>query len=289
MYEIHGGLKELFGVLVLCAVVVGCAGDEPAFTVTKRIDEKVTDVELKAYVRVIRSLPDEKLPDLPLVFAPPPQWNQARTLPVGELVNEEQNLISERWSAEWLARYFEKNRRLARALRRERMSVEQFAGLTLAVGAALARNTLEDDRNLDKVLKKGYTAIKRLKSNTHPFSSLGREGKHHILRQAAWITRVDRIERLMQVPPENIALVRTHLDMLQPMFPAEFGSDPLAAVADRLEEQGMPFEEMIESGSDAEIEWDPHDVAVGTDAADEESQKTKATAGTASSQFSTTN
>jgi hypothetical protein len=289
MHELHASLKELFSVFVLCAVVVGCGPDRSEFTATKRIDEKVTEAELKAFVRVIRSLPDEKIPEIPLVFAPPPDWNQARTLPVGELVNEEQNLIDERWSAEWLARYFEKNRRLARALRREQMTTEQFAGLTLAVGVALARNTLQDDRNLDKVLQKGYAAVKRLKSDSRPFSSLGREGRHHILRQAAWITRIDRIERLTQVPPENIAIVREHLDMLQPMFPAEFGINPLAAVVDRLDEQGMPFEEMVESGSDAEIEWDAHDVDVGTDVADEEFRKAEETTGTASSGFSPTN
>jgi hypothetical protein len=289
MHELQARLRKLFPVFILCAVVIGCGGDQSEFTETKQIDEKVTKAELTAFIEIVSSLRDGKLPEMPLVFAPPPDWSQTRTLPMGELVKEEQGLISERWSPEWLARYFEKNRKLARALRRKRMTTEQFAGLTLAVGAALARNTLQDGRNLEKELEKGHATVKRLKDDSTPFSSLGREGRHHTLRQAAWITRIDRIERLTQVPPEHIAIVRAYLDILQPMFPAEFGSNPLEAVVDRFEEQGMPFEEMVESGSDAEIEWDAHDVDVGNDAVDEEFRRIEKTTGTASSQFSTTN
>jgi hypothetical protein len=265
--------------LALCALAAGCGGEEAAFTETRRIDEKVTTRELTAFVRVVRSLPNDRLPDMPPVFAPPPDWNHARTLPVAELVNEEQNHISERWSPEWLARHLEKHRPLARALRRERMSTEQFAGLTLALGAALARNTVGDTDDFPKILRRGQPAVARLQDDTRPFSSLRRDGKHHVLQQAAWVTRIDRIRRLMQVPPENIALVQAHLALLAPMFPAEFNSNPLEAVADRLEEQGLPFAETGDSGSDANIEWDPQNAVIGADPPDAELRKPEETAG----------
>jgi hypothetical protein len=276
-------------VLILCVAACGCGGEQSRFIETKRVDEKVTEAELKAFVRVVRSLPNDTLPEMPAFFAPPPDWNQSRTLPVGELVKEEQTLISERSSPEWLARRLQKNRPLGRALRRERMSVEQFVGFSLAVGVALARNTLDDTRHLDKVLKKGYVTVERLKSDTRPFSSLRRDGRHSVLQQAAWITRIDRIEKLTKVPPENIALVQSHLDILQPMFPEEFNSNPLLAVVDRLEEQGLPFEEISEGGSDAEIEWDPQDANIGHDRPDAEFRNSDQTAGTAMSGFPANN
>ncbi len=75
---------------------------------------------------------------MPPVFAPPPEWNQARTLPVNELVNEESNLIEERLSSEFLARQLQRNQPLQRALRSEQMTPTQFVGLSLAIGVGLA-------------------------------------------------------------------------------------------------------------------------------------------------------
>ena len=243
--------------IAICSLVAGCAEDSTEFTETKRIDEKVTEAELQTYLRIVHSLPDKKLPDIPPVFALPPEWNHARTLPVGELVNEEKNLIAERWTAEWLARQLQRNRRLSRALRREKLTLEQFAGLTLAIGVSLARNTLRDNQKLEEMLQAGHIVVDRLGSDTRPFLSLPLDGKHYILQQSAWILRVDRIERLKLVPPENIALVRTHLEVLEPIFPSEFTSNPLDAVVDLLEEQGLPFEELVESGSDDLIVMEP--------------------------------
>lgn len=41
---------------------------------------------------------------------------------------------------------------------------------------------------------------------------------YYVLKQAVWITRADRVNRLQFVPPENIALVRKHRDVLDQIF-----------------------------------------------------------------------
>ena len=98
--------SDLLLVSLVCslAIAVGCAGDTLDYTETKRIDEKVTETELQTFLRIIDSLPEQKLSQMPSVFTPSSEWDQARTLPVNELVNEESNLIEERSSADFLAK-----------------------------------------------------------------------------------------------------------------------------------------------------------------------------------------
>jgi len=253
----------------LALAPLGCIGEDLEFTEVKRLDEKVTEEELATLLRILDSLPDKKLPELPPVLAPPPVWNQARTLPVHELITEEQALIDEHWSVEWLARNLKRNRPLLRALRREEMTPEQFVGLSLTVGASLARSTLRDDQDLGEISKRGKTAINRLRRTfgVRPFSSLSREASYFVLHQAVWVTRIDRANQLALVPPENIMIVREHWDELAHRFPEEFTTNPLDAVVDLLEERGMPFEEV--GYSDERIEWDPETVLVGHDKPDD--------------------
>ena len=73
--------------------------------------------------------------------------------------------------------------------------------------------------------------------------------------------------------------------MLEPIFPGEFTSNPLDAVVDLLEEQGLPFEELAESGSDDQIEWNADEAEFGTDKPDKEFQGNKRTIGRGTAQF----
>jgi hypothetical protein len=89
------------------------------------------------------------------------------------------------------------------------------------------------------------------------YSSLEIENRYAVLDEALWLHRVDRLKRLLGAPAENVALAEKHRDWLAKVLPACFRTDPLADVADLLGEQGLPFVELPESGSDAHIEWDP--------------------------------
>ena len=255
--------------LFLHLLLAGCADAPLEFTEVKRISEKVTDADLNTFLRIVNSLPDEKLPEFPSVFAPPPDWDQGRTFEVSELVEREIKMLAGRSDVEKLGTHLQKNRRLQRALRREQLTPAQFAGLSLAIGVAISRSTLRDDQDLDKIIEEGERKIDELKQDMKSFHLHSPEGQHRVLQQAAWITRIDRAKRLKLVPPENyIDLVQKHGEKLAAIFPDEFTANPLDAVADRLEERGTPFEELAESGSDTEIEWNEADAIVGKDPPD---------------------
>ncbi len=250
---------------VLCLATIGCHEEAISYREVKRVDERVTAAELKSFFAVVDSLPEKALPPLPSIDSPAPQWSITRTLPVGELVREEQKAIIEHTSVEWLARHCNHVRALKRALRRERMTLEQFFGLVLTMGTALSVDEVDSQRDLDVILARGKRIVAGLVKDQRVFSALTEDGAYHVLEQASWIPLIDRVQRLKQVPPENLALARRHHDRLKAIFPKEFTTDPLAGFAKILENRGAPFVELPSSGSDERIEWSREQAIVGTD------------------------
>lgn len=266
-------LRNLLSIWLGCLVlglVPGCGGEMLEYTEVKRIDEKVTEAELQSFLDVIEQLPEKALPEFPPVFAPPPDWSASRTLPVNELVAEEQQLLAERWKVGWLVGHLQQQPDLERILRERSMSLEQFAGLTLALGASLSAGTLREDQDLEALIETGRSAIERLEADTRNFSTLSDEDRFRVLHQAAWITRLDRAQRLKQVPPENLALAAEHRERLAEIFPREFTTNPLDPLADMPEMRGIPFEELSGTGSDADISWSRDEALVGHDSPDPE-------------------
>ncbi|MFQ5734478.1 MAG: hypothetical protein ACE5KM_21295 [Planctomycetaceae bacterium] len=252
-------------VVTLLMSASGCGEATIEFREVKRPHEKVTETELKQFLRIVNALPDKQLPPLPPVMRPLPNWNSDRTLPVRELVNEEQKLLDEGWDVDAIATRWKRNGGLQRLVEREGITLEQFVGLTLAIGAAVSRNTLRREQDLQDILNRGRSVVAQLQSDERTFARLSREAKYAVLRRAGWITRIDRAERLKDVPPENIALVGSHADRLKAVLPGYFLEDPFEAVADRLEESGMPFQELPETGRDEEITWGPEDRPIRPD------------------------
>lgn len=247
-----------FLVLAL-ASLAGCSKQSIEFREVKRVHDKVTEAELSRFLRIVDSLPDKKLPDFPPVYRPLPNWAPERTLPVNELAKEEQELLDEAWDVDALARHLKGNRHLERAVRREQLTLEQFVGLMLAIGAARSRSRLRKDQDLQTAIKHGEAVTAQLEKDNRKFANLSREARYAVLRRAGSITRVHRAALLKEVPPENIALVKSHAERLDKVLPDYFHVNPLDSIADLLEEQGMPFEELPSSGRDAEITWGPDD------------------------------
>jgi len=243
----------------------GCGQSRLDFTEVKGIDEKVTESEMISFLKIINALPQKKLPELPPVFAPPPNWKPTRRLPVSDLVEEERHNLSAHWSVERLGEQLRRHRSLQRALRWQQMNPDRFVGLTLAIGVALSRATLRDSQDLDDLLETGRKRVEGIKSNDAIFAQLSEENQHAVLKEAAWITRVDRADRLADVPPENLALIQSRRERLEKIFPREFTINPLDNIADLLEEQGIPFEELPLSGWDDQIEWNRDEAHIGTD------------------------
>jgi hypothetical protein len=265
-YPFHFSLANLGPLVAVCALfAAGCAGEhvEVKLTEVKRIEEKLQPEEIETLLRIVDSFSDKKLPPLPDVFKAPPDWNASRTLTVGQLTAEEEQLLEERTSVEWMARQLPMDRALDVALRREQMTADQFVGLSLAVGMALARGTVDAPHNLKKIIARGEKELSALRDDDRSFAELSLDQMHEARTKAVWITRLDRAARLDRVPPENVALVEENRKRLEAVFPQEFLCDPLAEVADQLEEHGVPFEELPETGSDEHIEWSAAEVIRG--------------------------
>lgn len=249
----------------MATVLSGCEDPTLTFTEVKRVSEEVTPGELRTFFEIVEHLPDQKLPAFPDLYLPLPNWNAERTLPISDLVDAEQLSLAERWETQQLVDALPQSRRLDRWLLRKRMTREQFVGLTLAIGAALSKSTVRENQDLAGFVAKGENVVSKLRSKREPFNSLSPEAMHNVLHEAAWITRHDRSRRLLSVPDKNVELVLRHSDELIKLFPGELTRNPFDGIADRLDEQGIPFEELPGNNSFDTLSWDPEDAIVGRD------------------------
>lgn len=252
------------GLLLIAAVTVGGCAEAPSeFTGVKQPNEPIADNEWAAFVRVVDDLPQPKLKDMSSPFPPLPQWQDARTLTVNELASEERRALEKAWEVSRVAAQLARSKKLARALEREKMTHEQFVGLALAAGAALARSHLDDDYSFEDYLRRGADEIEVLKHDQRLFSAMSIDVRHSVLDRAVWLHRIDRAERMRAIPAENVALVRKHAAWMADVMPSAFQRSPLADVADLLTERGLPFVELPESGNDDQIEWNAAEALVG--------------------------
>ncbi len=132
---IHARFSRLLSAAVLLGATFlsGCNEPEEVQAVPKRADDRITPAELESFLSIVNSLPEPKRPQIPSVMPAAPQWSRNRTLPVNELVREEEKFRIERESIDWLAARCPQSRFLKRALRRETMTIEQFIGLYRAL------------------------------------------------------------------------------------------------------------------------------------------------------------
>lgn len=260
----------LFATLLPVLAAGGCAESPEERLILGSYTEKITEAEFRRFMDVVKRLPDGKLPDLPIFMGPPPDWATSRTLPVRDLVKEENMQLAFRWDVQVLAKNLAHDRALARSLRRSNMELEEFCLLVEAIGITLVRTTVRADQNIDSILEQSKFPLDELQKDERAFSELSRDEAYAVLRKAVWITRVDRAKRLASVPPENIALVRKHYETIAALFPAQFQQNPFDPLVDLLDEYGIPFEELPEVGSDAELEWSEYGVQRGVATPDAE-------------------
>ena len=257
--------QALVTVLAASTVLSGCGETELTYTESKRVSEEVTPGELRAFLEIVDHLPDRKLPPFPDLYLPLPNWNAERTLRVSDLVDSELMTLVDRWSPQDLVDALPQSRSLDRWLLRKRMTREQFIGLALSIGAALSRSTVRENQDLMKFFTRGEEVVSRLRSNTRRFNTLTPETMHNILHDAAWISRYDRAKRLLSVPERNVELVLQHSEQLIELFPAELTRNPFDDIVDRLDEHGIPFEELPGNEHFDVLSWDPAEAIVGRD------------------------
>jgi hypothetical protein len=251
--------------LVFCALLTaGCGAQAERYTEPRDIGDKVTAADLESFLQVVDDLPGKKLPELPPLFKGPPSWDEQRTLPVNELLREENDEIEKQWNNENFIRHLAKDRALQKALR-QRLSLPQFVGLVKTIGIAMARISVRPDQDLRHIIELGKKRLETLRSQNRRFNELKPDERHMVLATAAWTTRIDRARRLLDVPPENRALARDNYERLTAIFPKEYAANPFDSIADPVEELGISFEERRETGLDAEMDWKESDALRGTD------------------------
>lgn len=239
----------------ICMGISGCEPESIEFTGVKRIHERITPSEWLSFQRVVDQMPDHKVPALvQSMFPGRPDWSN-RTVPVSELYTEERRKYEEAWDSAQLAPAFERHKALLRVLRKEKLTTEQFAGLLLTIGAATCRNDLPADIDLTKLINRAGPILNDLSRNSASYKDLLPEAKHDVIQQAMWISRKVRAEILRQVPSENLALAEKYHDWIVHALPEEYCTNPVYEIRDLLEEQGLPFEELPESGFDEDLHW----------------------------------
>lgn len=255
--------------LALCWALAGCGSEQVVSIEPRQIGDKVTEADLQLFLDVIDRLPDKKLPALPTLYKLPPAWDDQRTLPVKELVREEAEQLEKFWTDDATLRLLVRNRALQKALN-PRLPLDQFVSLIKGVGMALSRNTIRPEQDLEFLIERGERGLESLRNNSRQFNTLKAEEQHAVLTTAVWVTRIDRAKRLLQVPIANRELASVHYDRLKEIFPSEYTTNPFDAISDRVEELGLPFEELAQSGADAEIDWSESDAVRGDDQVDPE-------------------
>ncbi len=261
-FRVGGRLAAIF---CLAGVLSGCSEPEVIEAEPKRADDAITTGELESFLAIVDSLAEHRLPSMPTVMLPAPQWSRNRSLPVIELVKEDEKGRIERSSIDWLAAHCPQPRFLKRALRREKMTIEQFVGLYLALGISLSRDHVPADRDLEQILIRGKRAIAELKRDHQIFSSLAEDQAYFLQEESGWLAVVDRAARLKIVHPGNLALVRQHRERLAAVMPAEFMINPLQEFTTMLEDRGVPFQEPAGGESDDHIDWSRDQAIVGNE------------------------
>jgi hypothetical protein len=245
--------------------VAGCAEEEFVPGEPKRIDDTLTQEDVDKFLEVLDRLPEKKAPEFPRAFPPPPTWNSNRSLPVQELLVEAEKEFSERESLEWMSSRCAQSRALKRALRRHRLSNEEFTGLYLAIGVALSREMLPPGRDPEQLVAQGRKVLDDLKKDGRVYSTLREDAAFLVTEQAAWMAVVQRCSWLKRVPAGNLALVRENRERLQQRFSEEFLRNPLDDFARIIDDQGVPFHETPGGESDDRLPWHRDHAILGID------------------------
>ena len=246
--------------VVLCLLLAtGCYEPPIDFLEVRRIDEPVTADDVELLARVAEQMEDGRLPALSPHFLPRPRWDAKRPATVATLAREELERLRESTRLSVLSDSIGRHPRLRYALDQEKLTREQYTSLLLAVGLATQRAKVDPARDLSRYVEVGRRMLKDLAERDVSFAALSPDNQIRAIDEATWITRVNRAERLLEVPEANAALAESDDEQLSRILPTAFLNDPLAAVADPLRDYGVPFRERPDSGFDSELTWSRSD------------------------------
>jgi hypothetical protein len=242
---------------LLCAIVLVWAGgcqETPAETFAPRHpSDLISRQEMEAFLAVLEAVGKEKPAALPPLWMPASRWSRTRTLPVSELVRSEERLLEERANVAWVASHSPKLPAWDRALRAQKLTREQFAGLYTAFALAIARDAVPPARDLARLVALGKKYRRELARDERVFAALCDEAAFAAQEQSAWVVIAHRASRLAPVPPQNLALVRQYKERLLAALPQETARNPFAQFASILDTHGVPFIEPAAGPTDLQF------------------------------------
>ena len=239
--------------LVLTAA--GCAEPKIEFREVVRLDDALSEADVATLERIAGRLRGGRLPEMCPHFLPAPAWAPDRPASVATLAREELARLREVSRLAPLSESLARDARLAHVLKKERLTLDQYAALVLAVGTASQRARMDGTRDLDAYVRVGRRRMKELAGREDAFATLDPQGQIDALGQATWLTRVDRAERLAKIPPENVTLAAAARPRLEKILPRQFLVSPFAGIGVPLLDAGVPFREDPTAGFDAELFW----------------------------------
>ena len=253
-------MRSLAGLTAVVVLAVsGCAEPQIAFREVQRLDDTLRESDIELLERIAGKLNGGRLPEMAPHFVSPPNWASDRPASVATLAREELARVRTGTRLSVLSESLGREVRLAHLLKREKMTVDQYAGLVLAVGTASQRGRLDASQDLGEYVATGRRRLKSLADREESFASLTRQEQVNAVEQATWVTRVDRAERLARIPEENVTLARKVRSRLEKVLPRQFLVPPLAGINVPLLDAGVPFREGPETGFDSELFWSSTD------------------------------
>lgn len=241
--------------LLLALAAAGCGEPKIEFREVVRLDDRLDESDIATLERIARQLRGGRLPAMPPHFVPPPRWSADRPASVATLAREELARVRQSTRLSRLGDAVSHNPRLRHILNQERLTDEQYVALVLAVGVAGQKARLDASRDLNEYVRLGRRHLKDLAARTESFAALSPQAQVDAVEQATWVTRVDRAERLLRVPAENVAVAAASRSRLEKILPRSFLAAPMEGVNVPLLDVGVPFHEGGKTGFDSDLFW----------------------------------
>ena len=245
----------------ITAGLVGCGGHQEHHEHVKELTEEVTPSELEQLLAIIDRLPGGKLPTFDSPMSPPTRWALGQEKSIERIAGEKLDQLEERWTPGYVSQTFVRNPRLRWAMASAEMSPENFSALILSVGVALSKSSVPPETDLGNLLKRAREGAQKLNEDRRSMATLASDEQYQIVQQSLWIPLLDLMTHYPMVSDGTLQLVKQHRARLEKAFPPEFTENPLPYYDKILNNSGLPFEDLPETGITDLTAWDPESTA----------------------------
>ena len=263
----------LLAALSVSVLLSGCGGHVEVGVHVKELSEEVTSEELERFLAIVDRLPGKKLPAFESPLTPPIRWEKGQEKSIERIATERIEQLESRWTSDFLTPFFVRNPKLRWAMASAEVTPEEFAGLALSFGTALSRSSLPTDADLSGLTKLTIEGVKKLKKDGRSLAMLPPDEQYRICQQSLWIPLQDVITHFAMVPESNLRLAQANRERLAKAFPPEFSENLLQHYEKILNNSGLPFEDLTETGITDLTAWNPTETSHTTEGSKQEQRQ----------------